>query len=137
MIDIKIGFKAEVDNLAFLLKIKDLSIYFDELIINLDKITSSAYKLSIADGYNNYDEMYDFNPFERFDFEMMGDVFTSQIPKYKEISKSSVSVIGEQVANKSTVDFLDEAGIDKIFCTKNNSLRCKILTAQAALMRFN
>lgn len=137
MIDTEIGFKAEVDSIAFLLNIKDLSVFFDELIINLDKITASAYKLSYADGYNNYDETYDFNPFERFAFEMMGDLISSKIRKYKEISKSSVSAMGEHVINKPTVDFLDEAGVDKIFCTKNNSLRCKILTAQAALMRFN
>lgn len=135
-LDVEIGFKAEVTNMVFLYKIDDLSIVFDEIIVNLDKLTASAYGISLSDGVNVYDKTYDFNPFDRFDFESLGDTVASKIRRFKEIAKSPVSVMGNQVVNKSTVDYLERAGFDKLFCTKNNSLRCKVLCAQAALMRY-
>lgn len=136
-LDVEIGLKAEASNLAFLYKIDDLSDLFDEIIVNLDKITASAYGISITDGMNTYyDQTYDFNPFDRFDFDAFGDLISTKIRRFKEISKSQVSAMGNQVVNKSTVDYLEKAGFDKILCTKNNSLRCKVLSAQAALMRY-
>lgn len=136
-LDVEVGFKAEITNIVSLYKIDELSILLDEIIINLDRITASTYGISIADGLNTYYEQnYDYNPFDRFDFNALGDLISIKIRRFKEISKSPVSVMGNQVVNKSTVDYLEKAGFDKIFCTKNNSLRCKILSAQAALMRY-
>ncbi len=135
-LDVKIGFKAEVDNFSFTLKTASMAEYFDELCFNLDRITSSLYGLSEEDNIGEFSRTYEYNPFDRLDFETMGDGIINAIRNYKEVSKSKVSVKGRFAINASSVDFFEEAGFDTIYITKTNSLRTKVLAAQAYLDRL-
>lgn len=136
-LDVEIKFVAEVDNAAFLFKIQEMAPYFSEICINLDRLTAATYGLSENDNIDYFDGTYDFNPFERFDFEFMGDLVMNSIRKYKEITKSTVAVYGRYTSNKPSIKFFEEAGVDKIYVTKNNSLRTKILAGQACLEKLN
>jgi pyruvate,orthophosphate dikinase len=136
-LDVEIKLIGEADNVSFLLKMNEMASYFGEICLNLDRITASGYGLSESDNLDSFGKMYDFNPFERFDFETYGDLISNSIRKYKELSKSTVAAYGRFTSNKASVNFFEEAGIDKIYVTKNNSLRTKILAGQACLEKFN
>ena len=136
-VEIKIGFL--ITNLKGLLIKPDSLKNIDYVDINLSNLTSSAYGASFEDCKEIFDKssVYEFNPFNRFDFESFGFILSQFVQDYKSVSKGRVFVSGQQVINKTTIEFLDEIGVDGLICSNINSLKVKVLAAQSRIQKLN
>ena len=131
--EIKLGLVA--DNPGCLFKIGEIGNYFDDLYIDMNSLIGAMNGLSLGDNKNFFstNKVYESTPFIRFEYEAYGEFLASAIQEFKDMKKGQVCIFGDCVTNTASVDFLEKSGIDAVITNNTNSLKAKVLLAQARL----
>ena len=86
----------------------------------------------LTDYYNK--NILDFNPFEQLDIQGVGSLIKEAIAKARKINKDmEFGVCGEQGANKESIRFLSEQGIDYVSCSPYRIPSAMLACAKAAI----
>lgn len=131
--EIRLGLVA--DNPGCLFKIDEIGGYFDDLYIDMNSLIAAMNGVSLGDNKNFFltNKAYESTPFIRFEYEAYGEFLASAIQDFKDMKKGQVCIFGDCITNTVSVDFLEQSGIDAVITNNINSLKVKVLLAQARL----
>lgn len=137
---LNLSFGMRVDNMRNVLNIDIFLGFLDHLLIDLESVTGSLYGIGFNDGYQHISHKsnrFEYDPYDRLDVEVLGPHFTRLVDKFKGSTKGEIGVIGKQVTNHVTINFLDQIGIDYVVTTYKNNLITRIGAAQSRLSRMS